>query len=214
MSRKTELINVFHEIKSHWENTEKKIKEINEDYTYSEEYKKEWTEDALKKLLPVVQAYHDRALDIINSAMNELSNKWRRNGIGRLSDGGYQAGLSNVIKMLEMGAIVERTDVEDIIAMYSEDSNAMAAIRQILVNCDNRILRDCILLIPEDHREKNKELLERLKGNVDQYINVNLVCTILDSWKFNYGLSGVLLSIDGMEQFVKDRLDNNLELLH
>lgn len=213
MSRKMNLINVFRECKAQWENAQNEIREIYTGNKYSEEYQEEATKEVLKKFQPVIQTYHDRAIEMIDSGMNALAERWRKNGIGRLTDGGYQAGLSNVIKMLEMGAISEKTDVENIVAMYSEDANAMAAIRKILIGCDNRVLLDCVHKIPEDHREKNKELLKQLKTNVNTYMNADLVYTIVDNWKFNYGLSGVLISIDGMEQFVMDRLDDNLELL-
>lgn len=213
MSRKTELINTLHEYMNIYNNAQESVKEIKANPTYSDTGREEFIQLIMGRLTETTQAFHDKAIRIVDAGLKVLLDKWKKDSTEKLMDGGYQAGLANVIKMLEMGAIHEKDDVENIIDTYSKDFNAMAAIRKILTDCNNREFLSCIDKIPVDHREKNKELLEQLKGNIDKYINVSMNDAVLQSWKFNYGITGVAISLDGMIQFVTDRLDDNLELL-
>lgn len=214
MSKKTDLIKVLQGYMTIYENAQAGVKQYREDSQYSEEGKKAWIESIMNRLATETLVYHDKAIKIIDDGLNALEAKWKKNSIGRATDGGYQAGLANVIKMLEIGAIRDADDIKNIIDTYSEDFNAMAAIRRILVDCENGVLRDCISLIPEDYREKNRELLGRLKAGISKYINVNRNSAILDTTMFLYGLTGVVVGLEGQVQFLQDRLDDDLELLH
>jgi len=104
--------------------------------------------------------------------------------------------------MLEMGAIIEKEDVKNIIDTYIGDYSALALIKTVLAKSENIALKDCALLIPADNREYNRRLLGQLRDNVDQSVNI---------YTFNQGMA--LMSIDGMIQFVTERLGDNLELI-
>ena len=51
--------------------------------------------------------------------------------MNNLRDPGYQAGLANVLKMIEKGALSE-DDFKDVIAAYKDDALSMKSIRMAL----------------------------------------------------------------------------------
>ena len=117
--------------------------------------------------------------------------------------------------MLEMGVIAGEDDIINIIDTYRGDFNALAVIRKILLKSKDETLQSYAALVPKDNREKNKELLTQLKGNVNEYININTIQVIHKSWNlFNQGLTSVSMSMSSMAEFVQDRLGDNLELLN
>lgn len=214
MSKKTELINLFKEFKNRYETVQAQADEIRK----SEAHTEIGREQALKQLLdgfaPTVQLYHDKAVAAIDQGLEGLAERWKKGSTGKLFDAGYQAGLTNVVKMLEMGAVTEKEDVQNIIDTYTGDYSALALIKTVLVNSDKEVLKDCALLIPADNREYNRRLLGQLRDNVDQNINISTLQAVSKSWNsFNQGLIGDPMSIDGMIQFVTDRLGDNLELI-
>jgi hypothetical protein len=74
--------------------------------------------------------------------------------------------------MLEMGAVTEKEDVQNIIDTYMGDYSALSLIKSVLAKSENATLKDCTLLIPVDNREYNRRLLGQLRDNVDQNINI------------------------------------------
>lgn len=214
MSKKTKLIKVFKEYKSKYEAVQAKKNEIDK----SELYTPEGREEVLSKLLdnfePIVQQAHDEAVDIINQGLEALVMVWKNSSAGKLTDSGYQAGLSNVIKALELGAICEKDDIQNIIDIYAGDFNALAMIKKILKNSGDEMLVLYASMVPEDNRDKNKQLLNQLKRNVDTYMNINTLKSASKAWNsFNQGLTGVSASMDSMAEFVETKLGDNLELL-
>lgn len=163
---------------------------------------------------PIVQQDHDEAVKIINQGLEALATVWKNSSAGKLTDSGYQAGLSNVIKALELGAIREKDDIQNIIDTYAGDFNALAMIKKILKNSNDETLVLYASMVPEDNRDKNKRLLNQLKGNVDTYMNVNALKNASKAWNsFNQGLTGVSASMDSMAEFVETKLGDDLELL-
>lgn len=215
MSKKTELINIFSEYKSRYEAVQAKVMEINKSVAYTPVGREQAISQAITEFAPTVQLYHDKAVGVIDAGLGALAEKWKNSSAGKLADGGYQAGLANVIKMLEIGAVREQDDVQNIIDTYAGDFNALAAIREILKQSKYESLQNYATLIPADNRSKNKRLLAQLRGNVDKYININTVQSASKSWNtFNQGLTGVSMSLDSMSQFVTDRLGDDFELLN
>lgn len=65
-----------------------------------------------------------------------------------------------------------------------------------------------------DTREDNKRLLNQLRSNIDQTINPYMVeAGSRGSDSLTGGLSGIALGLEGMLNFVTDRLGNDLELV-
>jgi hypothetical protein len=204
MNKKTELINLFKEFKNRYETVQVQVAEVQRNVAYTEIGREQAVKQLLDGFAPTVQLYHDKAIAAIDQGLEELAERWKKSSTGKLFDAGYQAGLSNVVKMLEMGAVTEKEDVQNIIDTYMGDYSALALIKAVLIMSENIALKDCALLIPADNREYNRRLLGQLRDNVDQSMRI---------YNFNQGVSSVSMSLDGMIQFVTDRLGDNLELI-
>lgn len=213
MSKKTELIKVFKDYKTKYDAVQVKKGEIDKSTLYTPEGRAEVVEKLLTDFAPTVQMYHDKAVEIIDTGLVALAEKWKKSSVGKLMDSGYQAGLSNVIKMLELGTVQKKDDLQNIIDTYAGDFNALAVIKKVLKNSGNKVLQDVVM--PEDNREKNKQLLAQLRGNVDRNINNETLKTSSKAWNaFNRGRADVSVSMDSMAEFVETRLGDDLELLN
>lgn len=214
MSKKTELIKVFKDYKGEYESVQTQKVEIEGNIAYTEEGREMARQQLFEKFVPTVQAYHDRAVDIIEKGLEGLTETWRNNSVGRLTDNGYQAGLANVIKMLELGAIQEKDDLQNIVDAYAGDYNALAVIKRIVTKVGIKNMPEILSAFPEDTRDRNKQLLNQLKNNVDRYICVDTLKDSSKSWNtFNQGVMSVSASMDSMAEFVETKLGDNLELL-
>lgn len=212
MSKKTELIQVFKGYKAKYDDLQVKKLEIDSSLLYTPEGKKEAISRLLEDFLPTVQRYHDNAAAIIDKCMEDLVEKWKNESAGKLLDTGYQSGLSNVIKMLELGAIQKKEDLQNIIDTYVGDFNALAVIEKVLKKSRNELLKD--VTIPKDNREENRKLLNQLRKNVDSYISTESLRVSSKSWNtFNQGHTDISTSMDSMSEFIEKRLGDNLELL-
>lgn len=204
MSKKTELINLFKEFKNRYETVQIQADEIRKSAAYTEIGREQAIKQLLDGFAPTVQLYHDKAVAAIDQGLEGLAERWKKGSTGKLFDAGYQAGLSNVVKMLEMGAVTEKEDVQNIIDTYTGDYSALALIKTVLTKSEHPTLRDSALLIPVDNREYSRRLLGQLRDNVDQNMNI---------YTFNQGMTSVSMSMDSFVQFVPDRLGDNLELI-
>lgn len=214
MSKKTELINLFKEFKNRYETVQAQVEGVRKNVAYTEIGREQAVKQLLDGFAPTVQLYHDKAIAAIDQGLEGLAERWKKGSTGKLFDAGYQAGLSNVVKMLEMGTVTEKEDVQNIIDTYIGDYSALALIKAVLVKSEHATLKDCTLLIPADNREYNRRLLGQLRDNVDQNINIATMQTVSKSWNsFNQGMTSVSMSMDSFVQFVTDRLGDNLELI-
>lgn len=204
MSKKTELINLFKEFKNRYETVQAQVAEIQRNVAYTEIGREQAVKQLLDSFAPTVQLYRDKSITAIDQGLEGLAERWKKGSTGKLFDAGYQAGLSNVVKMLEIGAVTEKEDVQNIIDTYIGDYSALALIKAVLIKSENAALKDSFLLIPADNREYNRRLLGQLRDNVDQSMNI---------YTFNKGLASVSMSMDSFVQFVTDRLGDNLELI-
>lgn len=171
MSKKTELINLFKEFKNRYETAQAQVNEIQKSVAYTEIGREQAVKQLLDGFAPTVKLYHDKAIAAIDQGLEGLAERWKKGSTGNLFDAGYQAGLANVMKMLEIGAVTEKEDVQNIIDTYTGDYSALALIKTVLVKSEHDTLRDCVLLIPADNREYNRRLLGQLRDNVDQDIS-------------------------------------------
>jgi len=214
MSKKTELIKVFKDYKGEYENLQAQKVEIEQNTAYTAEGREIATQQLLEKLAPTVQLYHDKVVDLIDNGLEALAETWRNNSVGKLTDTGYQAGLANVIKMLELGAIQEKDDLQNIIDAYSEDYNALAIIKKIVTKVGVKNMPEILPAFPEDTRDRNKKLLNQLRNNVDRYICIDTLKSSSKAWNtFNQGGASVSACMDSMAEFVENKLGDNLELL-
>lgn len=212
MSKKADLIKLFGEFKDRYNSLQAKINEIRQSDSYTDIGKEQAINKLMEEFKPTVQLYHDKAIETIDTGLTALMNKWKANSAGRLSDAGYQLGLSNVLKMLEAGAIRDQDDMKNIIDTYKDDFNAMATIKNLVSKYDQAM--EFAGIIPRDTREYNKQLLEQLRNNVDLHINPSMVIpgtTAHDT--VNQGFSSISMTMDSMADFVNTRLNDDLSLL-
>ena len=172
MSAKTELLNIFSKYQKIYEKSNEDIKTIRESSAYTDSGKEHEISKILGNLSVECANCHDKAISTIDAAMESLKREWQKGSSGKLSDAGYQIGLSNTLKMLEMGAISSEDDIKNIVETYKDDYNALSAIRKIASDNFTGFESAKILsLLPEDNRDKNINLLNELKDNIDRYIN-------------------------------------------
>lgn len=210
MSKKTELLQAIQGFKSFYEALEKEIKGKRQSGLYTSI----GLESEIKRLLAnassSILAANEKMNQIIDSGLKRLEDTWKGTTAGKLCDGGYQAGLSNVLKMLEMGVVTEQRDIQAIIDVYREDYNALAAIRAILLQSTQEAVKYFASLVPKDMREDNRRLLGQLKNNVDSYVNAYAVeMAVMGQVE---GFSSISLGLDGISTFINDRLGDDLEL--
>lgn len=208
MSKKTELINIFRNYKTSYNETLEKIKAIRSSTEYTEQGKEQKIKEVLNNLQDLCTSSHDKAISLIDTAIENMRNKRYTNSTSKLNDTGYQDGLSNTIKMLEIGAIRSEEDIKNIVEYYKDDYNALSAIRNIISKNANDFSTVNILeLIPEDNREKTQNLLIQLKTNIDNYISSSAFPNTMGTNTMTP------LGIDGIIVFVSERLNDNLELI-
>lgn len=210
MSKKSELIKVLTDYKTKYEGLQAQMLEIDKSTTYTPTGREEAKEDLLSGFQPVLEKYHNEGIAILDNALESLAEKWRSGTVGKLADVGYQTGLANVIKMLEVGSIKTQDDVQNIIDAYADDYNARAMIRKVLLDSNNPFVH----LVPVDNREENKKLLTQLRDNIGRYINENNLKTASKGWNaFNQKSTNVSSGMSSMVEFVTERFNDDLELL-
>lgn len=213
MSKKNELINILSGYKAKYEEVQGQVSAINQNNLYTEQGKEEAVNNLVSGFSGTAQQFHDKAASIIDSALENITGKKSTASANKLTDAGYQMGLSNIIKMLELDVIQTREDMAGIIDIYKDDVNALAIISSLLKKSSHGI--EFFDLIPVDNREYSSKLLNQLKENIDKYMNAETLQGSTKAWNgFNQNNSaGVLLSLDSMLEFITNRLNDNLEVV-
>lgn len=210
MSRKTELLNQLQTFKTAYETLEENVREKRESGLYSGIGLEQETNRLLSNISASVQNMHDRMIETVTRGWERLEEKWAAATVGKLTDAGYQSGLANVIKMLELGALTDQKDIDNLIAAYQGDYNAMAVFERILSNCQNEELRANALKIPKDRREETRTCLAKLQERIEECVNIRAV---EESAKGQLsGFTSLSFSLDGLITFVRDRLGEELEV--
>ena len=88
MSKKTELINLFTEYKSRYEKVQAQVTEINKSLAYTEIGREEAVKKVIEGFGATVQFYHDKSVDLIDTALDALAEKWNKSIAGNLTDSG------------------------------------------------------------------------------------------------------------------------------
>ncbi|PWL52074.1 hypothetical protein KQH81_07035 [Clostridium cadaveris] len=199
MSKKSELINTIKAYKEKQEALSNKILELNNNKELTPIGVEQRINNLIEPFEAVAQNVHDKAIGILDSAIKALEDRWRANTTGKLLDSSYQIGLSNIIKIIEAGAITSKEDFINIIDVYKDDYNALSIIRELLANNGNAL--ELLMLIPKDNREYNKKILNDLRNNIENYIN-----------PFNIKAS-ISMPLDSMIQFIDTRLRDDFSVI-
>ena len=199
MSKKSELISIINGYKEKQEALSNRISELNNNKELTPIGIEQRINNLIAPFESVAQNTYDKAIEILDKAIEGLEDKWRANTTGKLLDSNYQIGLSNMIKMVESGAITSKEDFKNIIEVYKDDYSALATIKSLLEKNSNNL--ELLMLIPKDNRDYNKKILNDLRNNIESYIN-----------PFNIKDS-LTMSLDGMIQFINTRLKDDFILI-
>ncbi len=202
MSKKSELLSIIKGYETTLKDAQVEIKKAKGNRMYSEEGINNLISEIMTKFSMTSKEYNDKAIDIIDSAIKSLEDKWRENSTGKLNDSAYQIGLANAIKMIETGAITSREDFKNIVDVYKDDYNAIAMLRRLLESNGDVALID---LLPTDNREYNKKLLNDLKSNIKQFIS--------DRIGSNDDIAIISISLTSMHEFIDTKLNDDFTVI-
>ncbi len=212
MSKKSELIAIFNKIDDTAKRAFNSSYKVVHDGMYSPEGIKQELNRLTKLYSEQIQTMRQQAMDSIDAGLQGLESKWKEEVLKNIQNAGYQAGLTNFMHILQTGAIKDKTDIRNAVTVYEGDHNAIAAIRQLLITSTIPTYQEIALELPEDTRGKNRELLQRLKSNVDTQINDLGVFQLIHGNGRTYEETVLYLTLEGFRSFVNDRLNDDMEL--
>lgn len=212
MSKKSELIAIFNKIDDTAKRAFNSSYKVVHDGMYSPEGIKQELNRLTKLYSEQIQTMRQQAIDSIDAGLQGLESKWKEEVLKNIQNAGYQAGLTNFMHILQTGAIKDKTDIRNAVTVYEGDHNAIAAIRQLLITSTIPTYQEIALELPEDTRGKNRELLQRLKSNVDTQINDLGVFQLIHGNGRTYEETVLYLTLEGFRSFVNDRLNDDMEL--
>lgn len=212
MSRKSELIAIFNKIDDTAKRAFNSSYKVVHDGMYSPEGIKQELNRLTKLYSEQIQTMRQQAMDSIDAGLQGLESKWKEEVLKNIQNAGYQAGLTNFMHILQTGAIKDKTDIRNAVTVYEGDHNAIVAIRQLLITSTIPTYQEIALELPEDTRGKNRELLQRLKSNVDTQINDLGVFQLIHGNGRTYEETVLYLTLEGFRSFVNDRLNDDMEL--
>lgn len=140
---------------------------------------------------------------VVSLLLPELENKWKSAITNRLSDGGYQSGLSNAALLLSSENVSMETG-KHIIDFYKDDFMAMETFRATLRNKDGEVHQSLLSTLPKDNRDRTRDLLGKLERNVNEF---SLDFLILN----RSSLNSMVTRINGILNFLDNDLNDDLE---
>ena len=213
MSRKSDLIAIFNTMNETASRGFTSSREIINGNAYTPEGKKQELNRLTEQYTGQIRTQRQQVMDAIDAGLQALESKWKEKLLENIKKAGYQAGLSNFLQILQTGAIKDKTDIRNVVTVYEDDHNAIAAIRQLLITSTIPAYQEIALELPEDTRGKNRELLQRLKHNVDTQISDQGVFQLIHGSGRTYEETVLSLTLEGFISFVDERLDDDLELI-
>lgn len=133
MSAKSELIKVLTNYRNAYEQVRAQIDQIRKNPDYTEEGKVNLIDPIVTNFVPSVDQARQAAAAVIQGALEALDSFGVVAGMtggAHLRDAGYQAGLANVLHMLEIGAL-DADEVRRIAKEYEGDYAAIATMRKL-----------------------------------------------------------------------------------
>ena len=140
---------------------------------------------------------------VVSSLLLELENKWKSSITNRLSDGGYQSGLSNSTLLLSSENVSMETG-KHIIDFYKDDYMAVETFRTTLRNKDSEVHQSLLSTLPKDNRERTRDLLGKLERNVNEFSLDFLII-------HRNSLNSMFTRIEGIISFLDNDLNDDLE---
>lgn len=215
MSAKSELVKVLTNYRNAYEQVRAQIDQIRKNPDYTEEGKVNLIDPIVTNFVPSVDQARQAAAAVIQGALEALDSFGVVAGMtggAHLRDAGYQAGLANVLHMLEIGAL-DADEVRRIAKEYEGDYAAIATMRKL---CAGRgwAAAGIMDIFPKDTREHRRQVLVRLLYNVEQYINIAPLKSsgAVKAWNAaNHGVpSDIPKLLDGLVAFINNKLGDDL----
>ena len=171
MGRKTDLFSNFEIMKEHIQGYQKEVDRIRNSDLMTEKAQDEKIGELNSKYEPVIEHLRDDSLSILEAARQSFTKDFKAGTIDRLTDQGYQAGLANVLKMLELKA-VDAADFPQIVEAYKYDRAALQAIRAIVQGYDEDRRKEFELQIPGEGRKETERLLDMAAADITEWISL------------------------------------------
>ena len=217
MSAKSELIKVLTDYRNAYEQARAQIDQIRKNPDYTEEGKVNLIDPIVTRFTPAVEQARTAAATLIQGVLGALDGFGVVAGMtggAHLRDAGYQAGLANVLHMLEIGAL-NADEVRRIAKEYEGDYAAIATMRKL---CAGRgwAAAGIMDIFPKDTRERRRQVLLQLMHNIDQYINIAPLKSsgAVKAWNAaNHGApSDIPKLLDGLVTFIDSKLGDDLSM--
>lgn len=144
-----------------------------------------------------VERNRERGLLIVSNAEESFRKNNQENVVSHLHDPGYQAGLANVLKLIEKGALTEG-DFKNVVEAYKSDSLSLKSIRVALGESRNGT---ALLQYLPRMVEDQLDVFEKLRKNIIKSIRE---VQVENNYGAQMGLSWLLSALD--------KLDDNLIL--
>ena len=217
MSAKSELIKVLTNYRNAYEQVRAQIDQIRKNPDYTEEGKVNLIDPIVTNFIPSVDQARQAAAAVIQGALEALDSFCVVAGMtggAHLRDAGYQAGLANVLHMLEIGAL-DADEVRRIAKEYEGDYAAIATMRKL---CAGRgwAAAGVMDIFPKDTREHRRQVLVQLLRNIEQYINIAPLKSsgAVKAWNAaNHGVtSDIPKLLDGLVAFINNKLGDDLSM--
>jgi len=201
MNKKQALLAVFDRMKALIDAYQDEVGKIKTNTDLTQEARDRKIRELMEQKAPTIQALHEEAVKILEDAQASLQDKWKAGSADRLTDAAYQAGISNALKMIEVGA-VDVVGFPDLINVYAEDANVLRAIRLIIEkNYPEELRRRFLELIPADTRTNTLNRLQQVRRDIDDYLNVSALNS------HNFGMRWALSA-----RYVYDGLKDDLSV--
>lgn len=199
MSKKSDLKALIQKYKAAGDQMSKRISEIKKSNNFTFEYKNQLVQEEKQKLAVLGQQTKEKALQIVKEGMTSISKTARPNA----QDPNYQLGLSNALKLLELGANnMNKDDIKTLLEPFAGDHIATAAFRGALTNSGMKPM-ETIGLLPVDERGNSIKKLQGVENIINDYINPNT------DWD---GLTGAGIAMYAVDSDI-DNFDDNLNYI-
>ena len=211
---KKTIVDALQGFKKEYQGTQSKVTAINADPAYTPEGKEQKLAQVNADLDAKAKKYRDAAINAVDTGIQGLKQKWGSGLAQCITDAGYQIGLANTLEAIKSGSITRPEDAQAIIEVYKGNQVALSSLRNAFLKSGREADKDFAALIPADNRDRNIQLLEQLKENINRYIVADVRSGKGKAWGgFNQSNIDVVASMDGMSEFVNTSLNDDLSLI-
>ncbi|MDF2537711.1 MAG: hypothetical protein K0S76_732 [Herbinix sp.] len=165
MSIKSNLVSIYNSYKRRLTDAISQVNYVMTSGEYTIDGQHVQLEAINRSFINDVTFFKNQALGYIDQAEQIYKDSKKYNTVSNLKNGEYQAGLANVLKILETGTM-EDDDFSNIIEVYKNDSIALNAIKTVVLK--NERMRNMSGYIPTNDLDQINAF-EVLRKNTKKY---------------------------------------------